>query len=209
MDQRDKRHQPALQAGGCQGGDRLVEPGQRVHEFRHPTGWKRAGVLFRLQLARHARRHFALQRQSGQVRCRLARPPAAQWCQYRSGGEQLDQLGTDRGRPSSCATRLWCRRRPRSISWRRRCPRRCPIRRPRERPSLDLRRASTSARRTLQPGNSINLTYTDTATNTQRQISIVNVTASGALPLQNGANANPLLVGVNFLARHDVGGNRS
>jgi flagellar hook-associated protein 1 len=48
------------------------------------------------------------------------------------------------------------------------------------------------------PGNTINLTYTDTATNTQRQISIVNVTASGALPLQNGANANPLLVGVNF-----------
>ena len=50
----------------------------------------------------------------------------------------------------------------------------------------------------MQPGNSINLTYTDSATNTQRQISIVNVTASGALPLQNGANANPLLVGVNF-----------
>src|SRR5882757_2688977 len=48
-------------------------------------------------------------------------------------------------------TRLWCRRRPRSISWRRRCPRRCPIRRPRERPSLDLRRASTSARRTCSP----------------------------------------------------------
>jgi flagellar hook-associated protein 1 FlgK len=48
------------------------------------------------------------------------------------------------------------------------------------------------------PGNTINLTYTDSATNTQRQISIVNVTASGALPLQNGANANPLLVGVNF-----------
>ena len=47
-------------------------------------------------------------------------------------------------------------------------------------------------------GNTINLTYTDTATNTQHQISIVNVTASGALPLQNGANANPLLVGVNF-----------
>ncbi len=49
-----------------------------------------------------------------------------------------------------------------------------------------------------QPGNTINLTYTDSATNTQRQISIVNVTASGALPLQNGANANPQLVGVNF-----------
>src|SRR5215467_6168928 len=50
----------------------------------------------------------------------------------------------------------------------------------------------------LQAGNSINLTYTDAATNTQRQITIVNVTASGALPLKNGANANPLYVGVNF-----------
>ena len=48
------------------------------------------------------------------------------------------------------------------------------------------------------PGNTINLTYTDTATNTQRQISIVNVTDPNALPLQNGANPNPLLVGVNF-----------
>ena len=35
-------------------------------------------------------------------------------------------------------------------------------------------------------------------TNTQHQISIVNVTDPAALPLQNGANANPLLVGVNF-----------
>jgi flagellar hook-associated protein 1 FlgK len=48
------------------------------------------------------------------------------------------------------------------------------------------------------PGNTINLTYTDTATNTPHQISIVNVTAPQALPLQNGANPNPLLVGINF-----------
>src|ERR1700759_4267498 len=48
------------------------------------------------------------------------------------------------------------------------------------------------------PGNTINLTYTDTATNTQHQISIVNVTDPNALPLQNGANPNPLLVGINF-----------
>jgi flagellar hook-associated protein 1 FlgK len=48
------------------------------------------------------------------------------------------------------------------------------------------------------PGNTINLTYTDTATNTQHQISIVNVTDPAALPLQNGANPNPLLVGINF-----------
>src|SRR5581483_6401789 len=47
------------------------------------------------------------------------------------------------------------------------------------------------------PGNTVNLTYTD-STNTQRQISIVNVTDPSALPLKNGTNPNPLLVGVNF-----------
>jgi flagellar hook-associated protein 1 FlgK len=49
------------------------------------------------------------------------------------------------------------------------------------------------------PGNTVNLTYTDT-TNTQRQISIVNVSDPLALPLHNGANANPTLVGVDFSA---------
>lgn len=47
-------------------------------------------------------------------------------------------------------------------------------------------------------GNTIDLNYTNTTTNTQQQISIVNVTDPAALPLQNGANANPLKVGVNF-----------
>jgi flagellar hook-associated protein 1 FlgK len=47
------------------------------------------------------------------------------------------------------------------------------------------------------PGNTINLTYTDGA-GTQHQISIVNVTDPKALPLQNAAGANPLLVGANF-----------
>jgi flagellar hook-associated protein 1 FlgK len=47
------------------------------------------------------------------------------------------------------------------------------------------------------PGNTINLTYTDSSNN-QHQVSIVNVTDPAALPLKNGANANPLLVGVNF-----------
>jgi flagellar hook-associated protein 1 len=50
----------------------------------------------------------------------------------------------------------------------------------------------------LLAGNTINLTYTNTATNTQQKVSIVNVTDPTALPLQNGANANPLLVGANF-----------
>ncbi len=48
------------------------------------------------------------------------------------------------------------------------------------------------------PGNTVNLTYTDTATNTQRQVTIVNVTDPAALPLQNAANANPQRIGVNF-----------
>jgi flagellar hook-associated protein 1 len=47
------------------------------------------------------------------------------------------------------------------------------------------------------PGNTVNLTYTDGA-GAQHQISIVNVTDPAALPLQNGVNANPLLVGANF-----------
>jgi flagellar hook-associated protein 1 len=48
------------------------------------------------------------------------------------------------------------------------------------------------------PGNRINLTYTDSATNTQHQLSIVNVTDPSALPLQNAPNASPKLIGVNF-----------
>ena len=41
------------------------------------------------------------------------------------------------------------------------------------------------------PGNTINLTYTDTATNTQHQVSIVRVDDPTALPLSNAAGANP------------------
>lgn len=49
-----------------------------------------------------------------------------------------------------------------------------------------------------QPGNTVNITYTDTATNTQRQITLVNVTDPAALPLPNATNANPFQIGVNF-----------
>lgn len=48
------------------------------------------------------------------------------------------------------------------------------------------------------PGNTVNLTYTDSATNTQHQVSIVNVTDPAALPLQNAPNANPKQIGVDF-----------
>lgn len=50
----------------------------------------------------------------------------------------------------------------------------------------------------VAPGNTANITYTDTTTNTQRQITLVNVTDPAALPLQNATNANPVQVGVNF-----------
>ena len=48
-------------------------------------------------------------------------------------------------------------------------------------------------------GNAINLTYTDTATNTQKQVRIVRVDDAGALPLSNtGAAANTQTIGINF-----------
>ena len=43
----------------------------------------------------------------------------------------------------------------------------------------------------LQPGNTINLTYTDNTTGTQQQVSIVRVDDPTALPLQNSPNASP------------------
>jgi flagellar hook-associated protein 1 len=49
------------------------------------------------------------------------------------------------------------------------------------------------------PGNSVNLTYTDTATNTQHQVTIVRVDDPTALPLSNvGGNPNNPIIGVNF-----------
>src|SRR4051794_35476022 len=52
----------------------------------------------------------------------------------------------------------------------------------------------------VQPGNSINLTYTDTATNTKHQVTILRVDDPAALPLSNAATADPndQVVGVNF-----------
>jgi flagellar hook-associated protein 1 FlgK len=50
----------------------------------------------------------------------------------------------------------------------------------------------------IQPGNTVNLTYTDTATNTQRQISIVDVTDPAALPLANGSNPNNKVIGLDL-----------
>jgi flagellar hook-associated protein 1 FlgK len=52
----------------------------------------------------------------------------------------------------------------------------------------------------MLPGNTINLTYTNTKTGAKQQVSIVNVSDPNALPLQNGVNANPLLIGVDLSA---------
>ena len=49
------------------------------------------------------------------------------------------------------------------------------------------------------PGNTINLTYTDSATNTQHNVTIVRVDDPAALPLSNaGGNPNNPVIGVNF-----------
>jgi flagellar hook-associated protein 1 FlgK len=52
----------------------------------------------------------------------------------------------------------------------------------------------------LLAGNTINLTYTDTTTNTQRQVTIVRVDDASGLPLADIATSNPndKVVGVNF-----------
>ena len=52
----------------------------------------------------------------------------------------------------------------------------------------------------LKAGNVIHVTYTDTATNTQRQVSIMRVDDASVLPLSNSATADPndQVVGVDF-----------
>jgi flagellar hook-associated protein 1 len=50
----------------------------------------------------------------------------------------------------------------------------------------------------IQPGNTINLTLTNTGTNVKQQLTIVNVTDPTALPLPNAPNANPKMIGVNL-----------
>jgi flagellar hook-associated protein 1 FlgK len=51
----------------------------------------------------------------------------------------------------------------------------------------------------MQPGNTINLTYTNPATNTQQQVSIVAVNSSSVLPLQNtGSSPNTTVIGVDI-----------
>ena len=51
----------------------------------------------------------------------------------------------------------------------------------------------------MQPGNTLNFTYTDTATGTQHNVTIVRVDDPAALPLSNtGANPNNPVIGVNF-----------
>lgn len=50
----------------------------------------------------------------------------------------------------------------------------------------------------MLPGNTVNLTYTDTATNTQRQVSLVRVNDPSVLPLSNPTGANPMRIGIDF-----------
>src|SRR5262249_27997853 len=58
----------------------------------------------------------------------------------------------------------------------------------------------------LLPGNTINLTYTDSS-NVQHQVQIVDVTDPAALPLKNAANANPQRIGIDFSQPMSSGAN--
>ncbi|MGB9116829.1 flagellar hook-associated protein FlgK [Bradyrhizobium sp.] len=50
----------------------------------------------------------------------------------------------------------------------------------------------------LQPGNTINLTYTDNTTGAKQQVSIVRVDDPTALPLPSSPNVSPRVIGINF-----------
>jgi flagellar hook-associated protein 1 len=52
----------------------------------------------------------------------------------------------------------------------------------------------------LQPGNTINLTYTDNTTGKQQQVSIVRVDDPAALPLPSPPGVSPRVIGINFSA---------
>jgi flagellar hook-associated protein 1 len=59
----------------------------------------------------------------------------------------------------------------------------------------------------MQPGNTINLTYTTPPSNTPQQVSIVAVNSSSVLPLQNtGSNPNTKVIGVDISALNTPGG---
>ncbi|HVV41676.1 MAG TPA: flagellar hook-associated protein FlgK [Nitrobacter sp.] len=59
--------------------------------------------------------------------------------------------------------------------------------------------SSTSDLSNVLPGNSFNLTYTDTATNTQHTITVVRVDDASARPIPNTAsNPNDQVIGVDF-----------
>jgi flagellar hook-associated protein 1 len=59
----------------------------------------------------------------------------------------------------------------------------------------------------MQPGNTINLTYTTPPSNTPQQVSIVAVNGSSVLPLQNtGAGPNTTVVGVDISSLNTPGG---
>ena len=119
----------------------------------------------------------------------------------RSDRQPVDPLGRDRRLSSRCATTCWSRRRTSSTRspprWRRRCRTTPSTARPRP-PAR--RPASISTPPAGSNGNRINLTYTDTLTNTQHQVSIVRVDDPAALPLGNDATADPNdeVIGVDF-----------
>ena len=78
MDQRDNAISNLSKLMDIRAVTDCIEPGQRVHQLRHPAGRRRPGLEDDLHLAGSAERQLALQHQPGQVRRRLADDQAAE-----------------------------------------------------------------------------------------------------------------------------------
>ena len=179
---------------------RRFEPGQRLHHFRHPARRRRAGL--------------ATSPSTRRARCRRPRcttPIRPSTASARStiklpNGAQIDVVANnvvsfrpDRGRPEAARPDAGAGADPDRPAGRDAVERAVRQDHGRQRRSPARRPASTSTLSNVLPGNTINLTYTDTATNTQHQITIVNVDRSDrAAAAERRQCQSDAVIGVNF-----------
>ena len=161
------------------------EPGQHLHQFRRPA--------CRLRRPRNCRStpqgtvSATTQWDADPTKSNLGTLDAgvAERQLGRSDRQQVDPLRQDRRLSRHARQRAGAgaepARQPRRRRWRRRCrtpPSTEPPSAPAPQTGFDVDTAG------LLNGNRINLTYTDTVTNTQHQVSIVRVDDPAALPLE-------------------------
>ena len=94
-----QRDQRSVEIGGRSRCHRLVQSGQRLHDFRHATGRRPARVDDEFHFAGVADGEFAVQHQRQPKRRRIAHDPASERRQLRHGREQYDHVRA-RSRPT-------------------------------------------------------------------------------------------------------------